>query len=150
MAYEFQVTVDCTDPHALADWWAETLGWQVEPSDEAFIRKMLDAGHAAESDTKVHNGALVWREGQAIRHPDGPERAPRLLFMLVPEPKTLKNRMHLDVRIGTDDVAAAVSRLAERGAKFLHEGRQGPHTWVTLADPEGNEFCVSQSAPAGE
>lgn len=150
MAYEFQVTVDCADPHALADWWAETLDWQVEPSDEAFIRKMLAAGHAAESDTTVHNGVLVWREGQAIRHPDGLERAPRLLFMLVPEPKTAKNRTHLDVRIGTDDVPATVARLAERGAKFLHEGRQGPHTWVTLADPEGNEFCVSQSAPAGE
>ena len=40
MAYEFQVAVDCADPHTLADWWAETLGWQVEPSDEAFIRRM--------------------------------------------------------------------------------------------------------------
>ena len=143
MAYEFQVTLDCADPHTLADWWAETLGWQVEPSDEAFIRRMISEGHAVEGDTKVHNGALVWKEGAAIRHPDGLERAPRLLFQLVPEAKTVKNRMHLDVRTGGDDLDAVVEKLTARGATFLHKGRQGPHTWVTLADPEGNEFCVS-------
>jgi hypothetical protein len=147
-AYEFQVTLDCADPHTLADWWAETLGWKTEPSDEAFIRRMVAEGYAADGDTKVHNGVLVWRAGAAIRHPDGRGRAPRLLFQLVPEQKTVKNRMHLDVRIGTDDVEATVGTLVGRGAKYLHEGRQGPHTWVTLADPEGNEFCVSRSAPS--
>jgi hypothetical protein len=146
MAYEFQVAVDCADPHAQADWWAETLGWQVEPQDEAFIRRMISAGHAADSDTKRHNGALVWKEGAAIRHPDGIQRAPRMLFQLVPEAKTVKNRVHLDVGIGADDVERAVTELTARGAKFLHTGQQGPHTRVTLADPEGNEFCVSQSA----
>ena len=69
-----------------------------------------------------------------------------MLFQLVPEAKTVKNRVHLDVRIGADDVERAVTELTARGAKFLHTGRQGPHTWATLADPEGNEFCVSQSA----
>jgi len=146
MAYEFQVTVDSGDPHGLADWWAETLGWQVEPQDEAFIRRMISAGHAADSDTKLHNGALVWREGAAIRHPEGTERAPRVLFQLVPEAKTVKNRVHLDVRIGADDVERVVAGLTARGAKFLHTGQQGPYSWVTLADPEGNEFCVSRSA----
>lgn len=145
MAYVFQVTMDCADPHQLADWWAETLGWQVEPSDEVLIRRMVEDGYAAESDTKVYNGILVWKSGAAIRHPDGLERAPRVLFQLVPERKTVKNRMHLDVRVGSDDVDTAVKQLIERGATFLHNGRQGPHTWVTLADPEGNEFCVSQS-----
>lgn len=143
MAYEFQVVADAADPHQLADWWAETLGWQVEPSDEEFIRRMVAEGHAAEADTTVHNGTLVWREGQAIRHPDGLERAPRVLFQLVPEGKTVKNRMHLDVRTGGGDVAEVVAGLTARGAKFLHEGRQGPHTWTTMLDPEGNEFCVS-------
>lgn len=150
MAYEFQVAVDCADPHTLAGWWAETLGWQVEPSDEAFIRRMISAGYAAESDTTLRGGVLVWKDGAAIRHPDGLERAPRLLFQQVPEPKTVKNRMHLDVRIGADDVESAVAGLVARGAKFLHNGQQGPHTWVTLADPEGNEFCVSQSAKPPE
>jgi hypothetical protein len=148
MSYEFQVTVDSADPHVQADWWAETLGWLTEPSDEAFIRKMIAEGYAAESDTRLYNGSLVWAEGAAIRHPDGLQRAPRLLFQQVPEPKTVKNRMHLDLRIGTDDVEAKVASLVERGAKFLHRGQQGPHTWVTMADPEGNEFCVSQSPPS--
>ena len=147
LAYEFQVTQDSADPHTLADWWAETLGWEVEPSDEAFIRRMIAEGHASDSDTKVHNGALVWRDGVAIRHPDGLERAPRVLFQLVPEEKTVKNRMHFDVRIGADDVETTVSKLTARGARFLHEGRQGPYAWVTLADPESNEFCVSGNAP---
>jgi hypothetical protein len=146
MAYEFQVTVDCADPHALADWWAETLGWQVEPQDEAFIRQMISAGHAAESDTMLHHGALVWKEGAAIRHPDGTGRAPRVLFQLVPEIKSAKNRLHLDVRIGADDVRAAIAGLTARGAKVQHAGQQGAHTWITLTDPEGNEFCVSPSA----
>jgi hypothetical protein len=146
MAYEFQVTQDSADPHALADWWAETLGWEVEPSDEAFIRRMVDQGYASEDDTTMHRGVLVWKGGAAIRHPDGLQRAPRVLFQLVGEKKTVKNRMHLDVRVGTDDVEAVVGKLTARGARFLHNGRQGPHSWVTLADPEGNEFCVSQSA----
>ena len=146
MAYEFQVTVDCADPHALADWWAETLGWQVEPQDEAFIRQMISAGHAAESDTMLHHGALVWKEGAAIRHPDGMQRAPRVLFQLVPEAKSGKNRLHLDVRIGTDDVRAAIAGLTARGAKVQHLAQQGAHTSVTLTDPEGNEFRVSPSA----
>jgi len=93
---------------------------------------------------------LVWKEGAAICHPEGTQRAPRVLFQLVPEAKVAKNRLHLDVRIGADDVGAAVASLVARGAKVLHTGQQGPHTWVTLADPEGNEFCVSQSASSNE
>jgi hypothetical protein len=155
MAYEFQVAVDCADPHRLADWWAETLGWEVEPSDEQFIRRMLAEGYATEADTTVHNGTLVWRKGQAIRHPDGLERAPRVLFQLVPEgkpdepttdrpaPERRHNRMHLDIRIGDDDRAEVVAKLIARGARKLWDGRQGPHTWVTMVDPEGNEFCVA-------
>ncbi|MEQ4305417.1 VOC family protein [Plantactinospora sp. B6F1] len=144
MAYEFQVTQDSADPHTLADWWAETLGWQVEPSDEALIRRMLDQGHATEDDTRTHHGVLVWKAGAAIRHPEGVRRAPRVLFQLVPEAKTVKNRMHLDVRTGTEDLGPVVEALVARGATVLHEGRQGPFAWVTLADPEGNEFCVSR------
>jgi hypothetical protein len=143
MAYGFQVTLDTADPHGLADWWAETLGWDVEPSDEAFIRRMIAEGYATEDDTTTHKGTLVWKEGAAIRHPEGPQHAPRVLFQLVPERKTVKNRMHLDLRIGSDDVESVVGKLTARGARVLHTGRQGPHTWTTLADPEGNEFCVS-------
>jgi hypothetical protein len=144
MAHDFQVTVDTGDPHPLADWWAETLGWEVEPTDEAFIRRMIAEGHASEQDTTVHNGSLVWKEGAAIRHPDVPEKGPRkrVLFQLVPEVKTVKNRVHLEVRVGPENVEPEVERLIARGAKRLYKGRQGPYSWVTLADPEGNEFCV--------
>jgi Glyoxalase-like domain len=142
MAYEFQVTQDSSDPHALADWWAETLGWEVEPTDEAFIRRMISEGYATDDDTKIHNGSLVWREGAAIRHPEGLTRAPRVLFQLVPERKVTKNRMHLDLRGAGDDAAALIEKLVARGAIVSHEASQGPHRWTTLVDPEGNEFCV--------
>jgi Glyoxalase-like domain len=141
MATDFQVVVDCAAPHELADWWAGVLGWTVEPSDEAFIRRMVEQGHAREEDTTTHRGVLVWREGAAITSPD-PGR-PRVLFMLVPEAKSGKNRLHLDLRVGEERQEAEVARLTGLGATELWRGRQGPHTWVTMADPEGNEFCVA-------
>jgi hypothetical protein len=141
MAYDFQVAIDCSSPHVLADWWAEALGWQVEAQDEAFIRRMVEEGHASEEQTTVHRGALVWREGAAITSPE-PGR-PRVLFQQVPEAKGGKNRLHLDVRIGPERQEAEVARLVELGATELWRGSQGPHSWVTMADPEGNEFCVA-------
>jgi hypothetical protein len=140
MAYTFQVTFDSSDPHAQADWWAETLGWQVEPSNEAFIRSMIEQGMATEDDTTTRGGVLVWKTGAALQ--PAAEGSPRVLFQEVPEAKTVKNRVHLDVRIGTDDLETVVSRLTGRGATELHRGNQGPSVWVTMSDPEGNEFCV--------
>jgi Glyoxalase-like domain len=141
MAFDVQVTIDCSAPHDLADWWAETLGWQVEEQDEAFIQKLVDSGAASDADTTRHRGALVWKVGAAIRSPD-PGR-PRVLFQHVPEAKTAKNRIHLDVRVGADRREAEVARLLGRGATELWRASQGPYEWVTLADPEGNEFCVT-------
>ncbi len=141
MAFDFQVTIDSSAPHELADWWAEALGWQVEAQDEAFIRRMVESGAASEADTIEHHGALVWKVGAALTSPD-PGR-PRVLFQAVPEAKTVKNRVHLDVRVGADRREAEVTRLLERGATELWRGSQGPFEWVTLADPEGNEFCVT-------
>ena len=141
MATDFQVTIDCAAPHELADWWAEALGWTVEPSDEAFIRRMVAEGHATDDDTTTHKGVLVWRTGAAVNSPD-PGR-PRLLFQLVPEAKTVKNRLHLDLRFGAENQEAEVARLVGMGAKELWRASEGRHSWVTMADPEGNEFCVS-------
>jgi hypothetical protein len=144
MGYRFQLVIDCRDPHVLAEWWAETMGWQVEPQDEAFIRSMIEQGHATEAETRTYRGALVWREGAAI-HPAAPESPDRQrwLFQEVPEAKTVKNRLHIDIRTGPDtDLDAVRASLVARGATVLHEGRQGPHTWVTMADPGGNEFCI--------
>ncbi len=144
MAYDIQVTFDSSDPHVLAEWWAEAIGWVVEPTDEQFIRRMIAEGHATEAETTTHRGALVWKEGAAIVHPD-PDARPgrRILFQLVPEPKTVKNRVHLDIRIGPERMESELARLVGRGATELHRGRQGPHSWVSIADPEGNELCLS-------
>jgi hypothetical protein len=133
MAFDVQVVIDCSRPHEQADWWAEALGWQVEQQDEAFIRRMVESGAASEADTTRHRGALVWKVGAAITSPD-PDR-PRVLFQSVPEPKTVKNRIHWDVE--TDDVQA----LLDRGATLLR-GPDDDIDWHVLADPEGNEFCV--------
>ncbi len=142
-AYSFQVTIDSQEPHVLADWWAATLGWSVEPQDEEFIRRMITEGLATDDDTAVHRGRIVWKDGAAMTHPDGTDRAPRVYFQLVPEGKIVKNRMHFDVRLGDDDLETVVEKLKSAGATFLYEGRQGPHKWITFHDPEGNEFCVS-------
>ncbi|RFU22268.1 VOC family protein [Geodermatophilus marinus] len=141
MATDVQIVVDCADPHGLADWWAEALGWQVEPQDESVIRGAVAAGAATEEETSTHRGALVWRSGAALRSPD-PGR-PRVLFQLVPEAKTVKNRVHLDLHVGEDRREPEVARLVAAGATELHRASQGPFSWVTLADPEGNEFCVA-------
>ena len=151
MAYDFQVVVDSADPHTLADWWAELLGWEVEPSDEAFIRKMIAEGYATEADTTTHRGVLVWATGAAIRPPEvadapsGSQAAAgrRILFQAVPEAKTVKNRVHLDIRVGAENHEALLAELTARGATFLHRGTQGPHSWITIQDPEGNELCLA-------
>jgi hypothetical protein len=83
----------------------------------------------------------VWKVGAALHSPD-PGR-PRVLFQLVPEPKTVKNRVHLDIRVGAERREAEVARLIGLGATELWRGAQGPFEWATLADPQGNEFCVT-------
>ncbi|GLY64596.1 VOC family protein [Amycolatopsis taiwanensis] len=144
MAFDFQVTVDSAEPHKLADWWAEALGWHVEPSDEAFIRRMVAEGQAREEDTTTYHGVLVWRTGAAIRHPDGGGSSPprRILFQGVPEAKTVKNRVHLDVFVGKENLEKELDRLLANGATLKYRGQQGPYTWATVTDPEGNEFCL--------
>ncbi len=135
-----QIALDCNDPHAQAEFWAMALGYEVE-HDEALIRRLLDEGHATEDDVMTVDGRLVWRDGAAMSDPGGTR--PRWFFQQVPETKSVKNRMHVDVHVGDDARADVVERLVAAGATVLYEGRQGPNTWITLADPEGNEFCVA-------
>lgn len=141
MALDFQLVIDCANPHALADWWADALGWEVEPTNEEFIREMISQGYATEDETVVHKGKLHWKTGQAINHPGGDR--PRILFELVPEPKTIKNRVHIDLRPIQDDPEKQIADLVAKGAKEIRRGSEGPQTkWAVLTDPEGNEFCV--------
>jgi predicted enzyme related to lactoylglutathione lyase len=108
-----QVIVDAADPAALGRWWAAALGWAVVDDDP---------------------------EEFEIR--PTPEQMPGLLFVRVPERKSVKNRLHLDFR--PDDQAAEVARLEALGATRADVG-QGEQPWVVLRDPEGNEFCVLSS-----
>lgn len=145
MAYGIQMVVDAHDPHAQAEWWAETLGWAVEPSNEDFIRRMIAEGYANEDETTTRRGVLVWASAQAIAPEEElgrPDRR-RILFQVVPESKTVKNRVHWDVRLNGDDKDVVRAKLEARGATFLWEAAEGPHSWYTMADPEGNEFCIS-------
>ncbi|MFH5878595.1 VOC family protein [Arthrobacter sp. NA-172] len=145
MGLNIQVVVDCKNPHVLADWWAETLGWVVEPQDEAFIRSMVEQGYATENQTTTHNGKLVWKDGAAIGPAEdaGKEAPRRFLFQTSTDEKTVKNRVHWDVRLDGRDKDDARTALEARGAKHLWTASQGPHEWHTMADPEGNEFCIS-------
>ena len=143
--YRIQINLDCTDAHTQADWWAQTLGWAVEPTDPDFIQQMIDQGFATEADTQIHRNKRVWRGAAAIcRESDlGDPQRQRIVFQEVPEAKTVKNRMHLDVATGGEDIDEVRERLVARGATYLESNSQGPHAWHVMQDPEGNEFCVS-------
>ncbi|MEP7024426.1 MAG: VOC family protein [Actinomycetota bacterium] len=144
----FQVTVDAADPHTVARFWADALGWEMEDHD-ALVRKMLDAGYATTDDTAEFEGRLCWKTVTAIRHPadlvsdeTGAGRGRRTLFQHVPEPKQVKNRLHLDVNVGKDQIDATVARLTSRGAEALYAVDEPGAFHTTMRDPEGNEFCV--------
>ena len=138
----FQICIDAADPHALNRFWAAAVGYVAEDHHEQ-IQGVIAAGFATLDDTIEIDGRLAWNTAAACRDPEG--HGPRLLFQQVPEPKTVKDRIHLDLQRGLDDDArgAEVDRLVALGATKLWDGQQGPHQWVTLADPEGNEFCIS-------
>lgn len=142
--FDLQVTFDAADPHALARFWAAALGLDLEDHDE-IIGRALDAGHAGADDVITIEGRRAWAGAAACTDPSG--RYPRFLFLHVPEGKTAKNRMHLDLHLtGASDreagCAAEVERLIGLGATKLYDGALGPQRWVTMADPETNEFCV--------
>jgi len=120
MALRLQcITVDAQDPLALAQFWAEALGWKI-----------------GEDINEIE----VWIE----RELGDPQNTgfPDILFLKNSTPKNGKNRLHLDLR--PDDQAAEVARLEKLGAKQIDIGQSAEPTctWVVMADPEGNEFCV--------
>lgn len=134
-----QITFDCTDPHAQARFWAVALDYEVEDHDE-HIAGVIAAGHlsADADDIMVIDGRRAWHDYAAAVSKDS---ADRLLFQRVPGVKTAKNRVHLDLHVADRD--AKVEQLVAIGATKLWDGQLGPQVWVTLADPEGNELCVS-------
>ena len=148
VAYEFQVTVDCADPHTLADWWAQTLGWQVEPQDEDFIRRMISEGYASDADTTLAQRKARLARGLGDqpprRHQAGPASAvpagPRGQDGEKPSaPRPAHRRQRRRRRWSRAWSRAARRRCAKAGRARTPGSR--------VADPEGNEFCVSPSAP---
>jgi hypothetical protein len=143
-----QLVFDGAEPHALAAFWASALHYAHEEID-AFVSGLVEAGHVPPEYTIEIGGRRRWRSVASLRHPDDPVdehgvgNGRRILFQAVPEPKTVKNRVHLDLLVGPEAHDAEVQRLVDLGATVLsvHDGEEG--RWTLLADPEGNEFDVS-------
>jgi environmental stress-induced protein Ves len=135
-----QVTVDCADPQSLARFWESALHYVPQPPPK---------GHQTWASWLAATGVprSEWNDGASVSHPGG--TGPTLYFQRVPEPKTVKNRLHLDldIALGTDslalrtsDIEAEVSRLTALGAVVIGRATDQDHFHVTMADPEGNEF----------
>jgi hypothetical protein len=143
MATRLQVTFDAADPNALAAFWGELIGYVEQDPPEGF-----DSWEAWAVANDVPRER--WGDYAARVDPDG--AGPRIYFQRVPEPKTAKNRVHLDLAVGGGrgtppeeqrrNVAAAVERAVAAGATKVREVDEGDEHWVVLQDPEGNEFCM--------
>ena len=133
MANGFQVTFDAAGPRALGMFWCEVLGYIEQPPPEGFDtwEDALDAFGVDRSDPD---------RAFAIVDPEG--NGPRVFFQKVPEGKTVKNRVHLDVNVGPDAMHAKADELVAHGATRVGEFDEPAGRWITLLDPEGNEFCV--------
>ncbi|RJL36006.1 VOC family protein [Bailinhaonella thermotolerans] len=148
MAVEWRLVIDCADPDRLAAFWAGALGYVLE-DNSALIERLLGAGLVTEADVTAIGGRRAWKALAAARHPDDPVDPEtgtglgrRLLFQAVPEAKTGKNRLHLDLHVGPDRRDAEVERLRALGATVLWAVEDRGSRHVTMADPEGNEFDV--------
>ncbi|MEU8709626.1 VOC family protein [Streptomyces sp. NPDC048565] len=148
MTLHWKLVIDAQDPHAQAGFWAEVLGYVVE-DHSALIEELLGAGAAPEAATVESHGRRAWRDLAAVRHPDDPYEEKsgtglgrRLLFQRVPEPRTAKNRLHIDVHSAPGQREAEAERLVGLGASVLRRVEEQGGSWQVLLDPEGNEFCV--------
>jgi hypothetical protein len=115
------IVLDCERAAPLARFWSLALGWPIRPYDQAEIERLAAKGHTPETDPTV-----------AIDSPDG---TLSVFCVEVPEQKAVKNRVHLDIRVRD---RAHFDELVQHGARILTEWE----SWVVMADPEGNEFCV--------
>jgi hypothetical protein len=118
-------SIDCRNAYELSEWWKQVLGYEDLPDDPN------EAGH---EECMIRSG------------PDGHH----ILFIEVPEAKAAKNRIHFDLRPTDATQEEECERLIALGATLVadHRGIYGPGTgWYTVADPEGNEFCILRSEP---
>jgi hypothetical protein len=145
----WKLVIDSADARTLADFYAAALEYEVE-DPSPLIGQLLAAGHLGQEAVVEHRGRRTFRGLAAIRHPDDPfdptsgiGHGRRLLFQDVPEVKSVKNRLHIDIHSESGGRDELVARLEALGATRLREVDQGPagHWWV-MQDPEGNEFCA--------
>ena len=150
MALSWKLVIDSTNASALADFWAAALEYEVE-DPSALIKQLLAAGRIGAEAVVEHRGRKTFRGYAAIRHPEDPfdqtsgvGRGRRLLFQDVPEGKSGKNRLHIDVHSEAGGLDKLVARLEELGATRVREVDEGPAGhWSIMQDPEGNEFCAA-------
>lgn len=143
MTKEVQITFDCADPDALASFWADALGYQLQPPPGGF-----ESWEAALEAFGVPRDE--WNSRSAIIPLDGSH--PRIFFQRVPEGKTVKNRVHLDVRAAPgfegeermNALEAEATRLEALGATRAYRVEPGGMDagFISMLDPEGNEFCL--------
>ena len=116
---------DAIDAYAQSVWWSQVLDFVEDPDDPN------EPGH--------EECLITSRDGSQL-----------LLFITVPDAKQLKNRVHLDLRPADHEREEEVARVMELGATFLADHRRPDGSgWITLADPEGNEFCILPRRPSG-
>jgi hypothetical protein len=143
MATGVQVVFDCADPDRLARFWAQALGYKLQDPPQ---------GHQSWEDWLRDQGIPQerWNDANAVVDPDG--RGPRIFLQRVPEAKTVKNRVHLDLNVTGGPAApleerrgqvdAEVERLLGLGASRLRVVEEQGGYWAVMQDPEGDEFCV--------
>ncbi|MBH5335472.1 hypothetical protein IHE55_11965 [Streptomyces pactum] len=148
MALEWKLVIDVADPHRQAAFWAEALGYVLEDHSPQ-IEALLDRGVIGPEAVTEFGGRHAWRDLAAARHPDDPFDAHsggglgrRLLFQRVPEPKTGKNRLHIDVRAAPGEREDELARLVGLGATVVRRVTSAGGEWIILTDPEGHEFCL--------
>lgn len=145
---EWQLTIDCTNPAVLVPFWAEVLGYEVQPAPDGFTTWndwYLSVGVPPDELDLTGDGA------DRLFDPNG--HGPKIWFQPVPEPKAGKNRLHLDILVGggrgvaieerRSRVDARVAQLVALGASIQRVSDDDGHYFNLLHDPEGNEFCVA-------
>jgi hypothetical protein len=146
----WKLVIDTANASTLADFWAEALDYEVE-DPSALIEQLLAAGRIGADTVVEHRGRTTFRGYAAIRHPEdsfdkasGVGRGRRLLFQDVPEGKSGKNRLHIDLHAEPGGLDKLVARLEQLGASRVREVDKGPAgRWWIMQDPEGNEFCAA-------
>jgi catechol 2,3-dioxygenase-like lactoylglutathione lyase family enzyme len=124
-----ELVVDCADIDKMASFWCSVLGYQVTEREDDYV----EIGAAAHVVERILEGPPV----------------PTIVFVKVSEPKTVKDRIHVDVNPIDATQGEEVNRLLALGATMADVG-QGEQGWIVMADPEGNEFCVLKSLKPGE